>query len=125
MDAHFDPVRFPVSAVEWLSQQGVREPVFCPDNWGGYVIYQRYPEASVVVDDRHDFYGDAYLKQYLKVVKIEPGWDQALAGIGASWVLVPDRSAIATLLREVPAWRLVYHDGTAAVFQQNSRPDVH
>jgi hypothetical protein len=117
MNASFDAKRFPVQAVEWLEQQGVSGPVFCPDAWGGYVIYSAYPRLQTVVDDRHDFYGSEYLKHYLKIIRVEPGWDEALAGERLWWVLLPKESAAATLLRQVPVWGVVYSDETAVVFE--------
>ena len=120
MDAHFDAKRFPANAVDWLARTGVSEPVFCPDYWGGYVIYRRFPEMPVVVDDRHDLYGAEYLKNYLKVTRVEPGWDSALEQMHANWILLPDGSPAATLLREVPRWKVAYQDGTATVFTRAS-----
>lgn len=118
MNATFDSNRFPVQAVNWLKNQNVRQPVFCPDAWGGYVIYRTYPELKVAIDDRHDLYGSEYLKKYLKIIRLEPGWDRALKDTGASWLLLPNQSAATTLLRQVPLWTIVYTDGTAVVFRR-------
>jgi hypothetical protein len=116
MDAHFDSKRFPVAGVDWLADNGVREAIFCPDSWGGYLIYRRYPETLVVVDDRHDFYGAEYLKNYLKAMRVEPGWEQALEGMHANWILVPEASPLAARLAEMPTWKAVYRDQTAVLF---------
>ena len=118
MNAQFDPNRFPKQAVDWLENERVREPVFCVDSWGGYVIYREFPRLQVVVDDRHDLYGSEYLKNYLKIVRVEPGWDQALERTHASWLLLPSQSAAATLLRQIPAWKVTYEDKTAVVFHR-------
>ena len=120
MNTQFDHSRFPMWAVDWLDQEGVREPVFCPDFWGGYVIYREFPRFQVVVDDRHDLYGSDYLKNYLKIVRVEPGWNQALEETHASWLLLPSQSAAATLLRQVPVWKVTYEDKTAVIFHRAS-----
>src|SRR5581483_433661 len=78
MDAHFDPKRFPVGATEFIAQQGIRDHLFNPDAWGGYLIYRLYPDYRVYVDDRHDLYGETFLKQYLKIMNVELGWKNAL-----------------------------------------------
>lgn len=121
MNASFDAKRFPVQAVEWLEHQPARSPVFCPDSWGGYMIYRTYPELKTTVDDRHDLYGSEYFKQYLKIVRVEPGWNEALAETRADWLLLPVQSATATLLRQVPAWSVVYSDETAVIFQRAAK----
>jgi hypothetical protein len=121
MNASFDAKRFPVQAVEWLEHQPGRGPVFCPDSWGGYLIYRAYPDLKAVVDDRHDLYGPEYFKQYLKIMRVEPGWDGALAETRADWLLLPVQSSAATLLRQVLAWRVVYSDETAVVFERAAK----
>ena len=119
MDADFDGKRFPLEAVGFLSRSGIREPVFCPDYWGGYLIYRLYPQMQVAVDDRHDLYGPEFLKNYLKVVKVEPGWEDALQGMRANWILFPKGSTLANVLREVPQWRAVYSDDRAVLFHRD------
>ena len=121
MNASFDAKRFPVQAMEWLEDQPGRGAVFCPDSWGGYVIYRAHPELKAVVDDRHDLYGSEYFKQYLKIMRVEPGWDGALAETRSDWLLLPVQSAAATLLRQVPAWSVVYSDDTAVIFQRAAK----
>jgi hypothetical protein len=120
MNAQFDSNRFPKQAVDWLESERVQEPVFCIDSWGGYLIYREFPKLQVAVDDRHDLYGPEYLKNYLKIIRVEPGWDQALEGTHASWLLLPSQSAAATLLRQVPVWKVTYEDKTAVVFHRMS-----
>lgn len=121
MDAHFDAKRFPANAVDWLARTGVSEPVFCPDYWGGYLIYRRFPEMPVVVDDRHDLYGAEYLKNYLKLMRVEPGWESALEQMHTNWILLPYGSTAATLLREVPRWKVAYQDETSTIFTRASK----
>ena len=118
IQAGFDGKRFPIEAVNFLSRSEIREPVFCPDYWGGYLIYRLYPLMQVVVDDRHDLYGSDFLKNYLKVIHVEPGWDEALKGMGANWVLTPRESPLANILEEVTEWKIVYNDDRAMLFQR-------
>jgi hypothetical protein len=126
MDAGFDSKRFPIAAVDFLSRSGIREPVFCPDYWGGYLIYRLYPQTQVVVDDRHDLYGSDFLKHYLKVIHVEPGWDEALKEMGANWVLTPREAPLANILKEVAQWTIVYSDDRAVLFRRNnSYPRLH
>jgi hypothetical protein len=117
MDAHFDGTRFPVGAVDFLERREAREPVFCPDRWGGYLIYRLYPQTQVAVDDRHDFYGTEFLKRYLKIVHGEPGWESELEGMHVGWVMVPAQSTLASLLEETHRWDVAHRDDTAVVFR--------
>jgi hypothetical protein len=122
MAAHFDGTRFPVLATEYIAQSGMRDPVFCPDNWGGYLIYRLYPQINVVVDDRHDLYGEPFLKEYLKVVHVGPGWEGILRQKHWDVVLVPADSALATALKEKPGWSTLFQDDVAVLFERGKKP---
>ena len=119
MNASFDAKRFPVLAVAWLEHQPARGPVFCPDSWGGYLIYQAFPDLKAVVDDRHDLYGAEYFKQYLKIMRVEPGWDEGAFGnqsrMDAAAQSVIGRDASATGTRPGV---LLYSDETAIMFKK-------
>jgi hypothetical protein len=116
MDAHFDAKRFPVAAVNNLEKQALPGPLLAPDYWGGYLIYRLYPRVRMVVDDRHDFYGEEFLKSYLKMVRVEPGWGDFLQQHEVHCILVPKDSALANILAESGGWQSIYADDVAVAF---------
>jgi hypothetical protein len=116
MDAHFDSKRFPAAAVNYLETHNVHGPLLSPDAWGGYLIYRLYPREKVVIDDRHDFYGETFLKSYLKMTHLEPGWDGFLNQYQPECIIVPNESALANILAETAGWQPIYSDGVARVF---------
>jgi hypothetical protein len=121
MDAHFGEKRFPVAAANYLEKQNVPGPLASPDYWGGYLIYRLYPQVRMVVDDRHDFYGEEFLKSYLKMVHVEPGWEGFLQQHHAHCVIAPKDSALANILGETAGWRAIYSDEVAVAFEKRSR----
>lgn len=116
MDAHFDGKRFPVNAVSYLERNNIPGPLLSTDTWGGYLIYRLYPRTQVVVDDRHDLYGEAFLVSYLKLMHVEPGWDDFLRQHPARSIVVRNDSALANILDETTGWQQVYRDEVAVVF---------
>ncbi|MFZ0321860.1 MAG: hypothetical protein WAL56_22235 [Candidatus Sulfotelmatobacter sp.] len=122
MNAHFDAKRFPVAAVTGLQQRHIKDPIFVPDSWGGYLIYRLYPQTKVVIDDRHDLYGAPFLKSYLKTMHLEPGWQDFLNQHDVRCILVPRDSALATILLETPTWQSIYTDHVAAAFLRTPSP---
>ncbi len=118
MNAHFDEARFPVQAAIAIVKTDIREPVFCPDLWGGYLIYALYPQIKVVADDRHDLYGEEFFKNYLKVIRVEPGWEEILSRWQANYVLVPTESPMAVALKEKSSWTVVHQDTTAVLLHR-------
>jgi hypothetical protein len=118
MHAHFDPKHLPVQATDTIVERGIREPIFAPDSWGGYLIYRLYPENRIFVDDRHDFYGVDFLRDYLKAIRLTPDWDKFLNEKHVNWALLPAGSALANMLEETTQWNVVYRDGTAVLLER-------
>ncbi len=119
MNAHFSSRRFPVQAAGFIAQKNIAGPVFCPDSWGGYLIYRFYPQKIVYVDDRHDLYGSQFFRNYLKITQVSPEWLDQLRMTGVRWVLLPEGSSLADVLKETKDWKSVYEDRTAVLFALN------
>jgi hypothetical protein len=117
-NAYFDDKRFPVEAAELIAQRDIREPIFCPDQWGGYLIYRLYPQTKVLVDDRHDLYGDQFFKDYLKIIFVQPDWKKVLDERHVNWILVQKNSSLGTILEQTASWKLIHEDGTAVLFHR-------
>jgi hypothetical protein len=116
MHVQFSGKRFPVAAVDYIEKKNLQGSFFAPDFWGGYLIYRLYPQSKVVIDDRHDFYGEAFLRSYLKLMHVEPGWKEFLQQHPASCLLIPKNSALANILAESREWQSIYQDEVASVF---------
>ncbi len=118
MDAHFDANKFPVLASDLIVQRDIRDPIFAPDLWGGYLIYRLSPQTKVFVDDRHDFYGEDFFKGYLKTLRLAPDWKVFLDDRRVNWALLPSGSSLANMLEETSRWNIVYRDKTAVLFER-------
>ena len=110
----------PADAVNYLVNHDVKGPVLSPDYWGGYLIYRLYPKEQVVVDDRHDLYGEEFFKSYLKLVHVEPGWEDFLREHANSCLVLPRQAALTDRLSKSGEWKTIYSDGVAVVFVRES-----
>jgi hypothetical protein len=117
MNAHFDSKRFPVQAADAIEHAGTPPAIFAPDYWGGYLIYRFYPGMKVVLDDRHDLYGEAFFRKYLATIHLIPGWKKLLEEEKVEWVLLPEGSPLANGLKEA-GWNVRYSDTTAVILQR-------
>ncbi|MEO8216618.1 MAG: hypothetical protein ABI718_06005 [Acidobacteriota bacterium] len=54
---------FPVNAVRQLETSGLQGNVYNPDQFGGYLIWNFYPQRRVLQDGRNELYAD-YLREY-------------------------------------------------------------
>jgi hypothetical protein len=118
MHAQFDGAKFPVAAVKYLQTSGIQAPLFTPDQWGGYLIYEHYP--AVLVDDRHDLYGDEFFKRYLTIVHVEPGWQEAIEQMHPRYMLIPTGSQLAAHLQSAEKWRQRYQDSVGTLFERTT-----
>ena len=118
MNAHFDVKKFPVAAVQVIAERGIQGTIFSLDSWGGYFIYRLYPEMKVFVDDRHDLYGEQFLREYLTAIRLAPRWDEVLDEKRVNWVLMPGNSSLANMLKETHRWRVIYADDVAVLLER-------
>jgi len=114
----FDPEGFPVRAAEFLEKQQIDARIFSPDQWGGYLIYRFDGRRKVFVDGRSDFYGRELLENYWRVIEVAPGWNAVLNEYDVQFVLIPPDHALAAVLKFSPAWKQVYGDSVADVFER-------
>ena len=90
MDTGFDPKVLPVGAAGFIAQREIHDRLFSTDSWGSYLIYRLYPGFRVYFDDRHDFYGEAFVKECAKSFPGGPvNGEKPLDKYQVQWVLMP------------------------------------
>lgn len=111
----YDPETFPVAAVAWMEENPQEGKMFNYFTWGGYLLYEKWPDFLVFIDGQTDFYGEDLTREYLQVLSGEVGWEDILAKYDVSWAILPP-TEIATHLMEVDlGWQEVYRDETAVI----------
>ncbi len=107
--------QMPSEAVLYLRDKQPEGPLFNSYNWGGYVLWDLYPQYLSFVDGRTDLFDDAILEEYLDVWRGNNGWQKALSKWEIQTVLIETDSPLAReLLRE--GWMVVHEDDQATVF---------
>ncbi len=115
----FDENIKPVSAVEFLKKEHINGNMFNNDEFGDYIIYEAWPEYKVFFDGRSDMYGEERIKEYSKVIRIEPGWEDIIEKYGITWIIYDAKSVLSRFLLERKDWKLVYSDKVANIFMKN------
>lgn len=110
---------FPAAAVEFIKSQNLPQPIYNEYHWGGYLIWNLYPQYRVYIDGSADVYGDALMEEYFVIHDGERSWRTPLDQHGIRTVLVEPNTAIATLLREDAAWQKVFEDQQAVIFTRH------
>ena len=107
---------FPVAAVEFMRANRLPQPVFNEYGWGGYMIWNLYPDYRVYIDGRADVYGDDYLEEFLHTHDGVANWRAPLEREAVRTVFVNPDAPLASLLRQDAGWRKVFEDGQAVIF---------
>lgn len=115
----FDKEKLPVDAVQFMKKEKLKGNMFNNDEFGDYIIYSAWPEYKVFFDGRSDMYGVERMKEYIKVARIETGWDKVLKKYNINWIIYNANSALSQLLLERDDWKLIYADKVADIFVKN------
>ena len=108
--------KYPAAAVAFLRAHPQSGPLFNGYGWGGYLIWQLYPQQRVYIDGRADVYGDRFVEEYLQVEGGEPNWRAPLERHQIRTVMIDPHMPLASLLRQEPGWAQVYEDQQAIIF---------
>ena len=107
------------AAVEFLKSQRLPGPIYNRYGWGGYLIYQLYPEYRVYIDGRADVYGDAFFAETIKIYDGAGNWASSFDRYGIKTVLISPDAPLASLLRnDYGKWKVVYEDSDAIIFSR-------
>lgn len=106
---------FPQKAVAFLRTSDQPRRIFVYYDWGGYAIWNLYPEYRVFVDGRADLYGDELLRQFKTAIQLRTGWREVLDSWQVETVVVPPSCALAQALVLDGNWRAAFRDSRAII----------
>ncbi|MDI6801272.1 MAG: hypothetical protein QMD01_04355 [Thermodesulfovibrionales bacterium] len=116
IDYKFDKKIKPVAAVEFLKREKIQGNMFNNDEFGDYIIYAAWPEYRVFFDGRSDMYGAKIMKEYFKIARLEPGWEDVIKKYDINWIIYNANSPLSLFLMERRDWKLIYADKVANIF---------
>ena len=122
----FPAPRFPVqlvsrNAARWPAGKVPRR-MLSSDAWGGYLIYHFYPEKTVFMDGRSDFYGAKLGNEYVCLRSACADSSALLDHYGVDSALIPLDWPLVRMLRQDTRWRLVDEDKMAIWFERRTAP---
>jgi hypothetical protein len=107
--------QFPQKAVAFLQASDQPSRLFAYYDWGGYSIWNLYPQYRVFVDGRADLYGDDLLHQFKTAVELRTGWRAVLDNWKVETVVVPPSCALAQGLLLDNHWKTAFSDPKAII----------
>ena len=97
-------------AVDFVVSRGITGRVFNEYGFGGLMIYRLNPAQKVFIDGRADAYGDAFVKEYLKIFFGQEGWAEAFDRYEIDYVVCARTAPIRQLLLQRGDFVSVYKD---------------
>jgi hypothetical protein len=115
------PFSFPDGSVAYLAAHPIAGNGFNADRHGGYLLWERYPPAKVFIDTRYALRPDSFLSEYCALLDDPASFRGVCDRYGITYAILPTAMAarydrLAAALLDDPHWRLVYADGTEALF---------
>ncbi|MFN7933846.1 MAG: hypothetical protein U0R19_10985 [Bryobacteraceae bacterium] len=115
--AGFPAKEFPVAAAAAVDALPANAKLLAPDKFGGYLIYRFDGRRKVFFDGRSDFYGVAFMKDYIRLIEARPGWRRQVEEFGFDSALLPNNYTLVDGLRQL-GWQQVYRDDTATLLRK-------
>jgi hypothetical protein len=112
----FPPDQFPVGASAAIEKLPSSARIFAPDKFGGYLIYRFSGSRKVFFDGRSDFYGVEFMKDFIRMVQVRPGWEGHFERWRFTHALLPVDYSLAAVL-PLKGWRETYRDETAVLLE--------
>jgi hypothetical protein len=114
--AGFPADQFPVQAAgsEAMSALPLTARILAPDKFGGYLIYRFDGSRKVFFDGRSDFYGSEFMKRYIRLVEVRPGWREEFAAWKFTHALLPNQYSLIPALQQT-GWKSIYRDNVATL----------
>ncbi|MBN8734038.1 MAG: hypothetical protein J0L64_26105 [Acidobacteria bacterium] len=116
---------FPVQASSQLAALPPQARLFAPDKFGGYLIYRFAGSRPVFFDGRSDYYGAAFMKDYIALVQVRPHWLSLWKRHGFTHAVLPLDYSLNSVLPTL-GWRELHRDSTVVLWTQPpSHPPVN
>jgi hypothetical protein len=109
---------FPVYAAEYIKGAGISGKIFNSYNWGGYLIWNLFPQTKVYIDGRCDMYGANFVTRYVYIYTTKPGWENKLNIDSIEYALIEPNTYLAYALQDSAGWKTIYSDDFSVLFER-------
>ncbi len=112
---------FPVTAVNFLIENGIKGNMYNSLGYGGYLMWRMYPEHKVFIDGRNEVYSQDFYSDYLEAHTDSHIFQKVVRKYNIDWVILEysrdySRKERMPHLASNPNWALVYFDRVAMVY---------
>lgn len=114
----FDSEFFPVDAAAWLKSNPQNGRMFNAFDWGGYLLFELWPDQQIFMDGHTHIFGEELTKEYVTVTGLDKGWEEILGKYQVQLVIMPEDSELVRQLESQADWQVIYADSTTVILQR-------
>lgn len=107
---------YPVECVKYVQRTALKGRMFNTYRWGGYLIFNLWPQHHVFVDGRADVAGRDLMEDYQTAKDLKDGWQDVLERYEIDWVLMDTTSPLCRALDLHEGWRRVCDEESAELY---------
>jgi hypothetical protein len=115
---------FPIAAVQFLSEHSpeleeypYKLSVFSIPEWGGFIIWNLYPNMFIGYDGRIELYPIAVWNDYLDIIQSKENWQSILEKYHYDYLLLSkDRHGLLISEIEKSDWTFLYQDEISVIY---------
>jgi len=116
-----DPTKYPLGAIRFLKENGVKGDLLLPFDWGEYAIWKLHPDCRVSIDGRfRTVYPEKVLADHFSAAVDETKLLELLEKYPADIILGRQNPLYERLISTQNSWKYVYSDSTSIVFVKNN-----
>ncbi len=109
----------PYGAVKFLKEHKIKGNLYNNYAWGGFIMWNAYPDLKVFIDGRIDVYGEKIGNDYVKI-GWGLNWAKMLENYGVTIILVSSYKVPNSInFGQDKNWRLIYFDKESQVYVKN------
>jgi hypothetical protein len=112
----------PLGAIAYMKESRPAGPLFNSYTWGGYLIWDVWPEYLTYVDGRTDLFDDQVLSEYLTVWNGDEGWEGILRSRGVQLALLEPHAPVVDQMTTA-GWALLHADPQAVLLAAPASQD--
>lgn len=105
----------PVKAVDFIKMNHIQGRMFNTYHYGGYLIYQLYPQQKVFIYGRTDIYPKRFIDEYLEMYRGGENWKRFFDEKKIDYVLCETEAPIRQLLLAGGEFKLIFNDGMHSI----------
>jgi hypothetical protein len=117
-----DPGIYPVYAVQFIKENGIKGDIMLPFEWGEYAIWKLYPDCRVSIDGRfRTVYPNDVLEDHFNALKDRESWVELIGKYPADILLLNRHGYSEEMVHAGNDWTYIYSDGISLIFIKDSK----